>query len=159
MLVSGSDFYCGNSSGSPCQFALKNEISSVLNKYDRCAVRRDTSGAILYEDETIGNVTFELKGAITDGRHFSFSYDAEYPIWFLQLSCKGSYSSSGGTLTISGDINGYPISGGISMFSSGSLILDGETHFDISIDVTYTGTASRNGYSFDAPLIISHNYY
>lgn len=28
MLVSGDDFYCGNSSGSPCQFALKNQIPS-----------------------------------------------------------------------------------------------------------------------------------
>ena len=28
MLVSGSDFYCGNSSGSPCQFALKSQIPS-----------------------------------------------------------------------------------------------------------------------------------
>ena len=26
MLVSGSDFYCGNSSGSPCQLALKNQL-------------------------------------------------------------------------------------------------------------------------------------
>ena len=29
MLVSGNDFYCGNSSGSPCQFALKNQIPSA----------------------------------------------------------------------------------------------------------------------------------
>lgn len=29
MLVDGSDFYCGNSSGSPCQFALKNQIPSA----------------------------------------------------------------------------------------------------------------------------------
>ena len=28
MLVNGSDFYCGNSSGSPCQLALKNQIPS-----------------------------------------------------------------------------------------------------------------------------------
>ena len=28
MLVNGSDFYCGNSSGSPCQFALKSQIPS-----------------------------------------------------------------------------------------------------------------------------------
>ncbi len=28
MLVSGSDFYCGNSSGSLCQFALKSQIPS-----------------------------------------------------------------------------------------------------------------------------------
>nr|DAO30503.1 MAG TPA: hypothetical protein [Caudoviricetes sp.] len=31
MLVSGSDFYCGNSSGSPCQFALKNQIPSAYS--------------------------------------------------------------------------------------------------------------------------------
>lgn len=29
MLVSGNDFYCGNASGSPCQFALKNQIPSA----------------------------------------------------------------------------------------------------------------------------------
>ena len=29
MLISGSDFYCGNSSGSPCQFALKSQIPSA----------------------------------------------------------------------------------------------------------------------------------
>lgn len=29
MLVDGNDFYCGNSSGSPCQFALKNQIPSA----------------------------------------------------------------------------------------------------------------------------------
>ena len=28
MLVSGNDFYCGNSSGAPCQFALKSQIPS-----------------------------------------------------------------------------------------------------------------------------------
>ena len=28
MLVSGSDFYCGNSSGAPCQFALKSQVPS-----------------------------------------------------------------------------------------------------------------------------------
>lgn len=29
MLVDGSNFYCGNSSGSPCQLALKNQIPSA----------------------------------------------------------------------------------------------------------------------------------
>lgn len=29
MLVKDSDFYCGNSSGSPCQFALKSQIPSA----------------------------------------------------------------------------------------------------------------------------------
>lgn len=28
MLVNGSDFYCGNSDDSPCQFALKSQIPS-----------------------------------------------------------------------------------------------------------------------------------
>ena len=28
MLVSGSDFYCGNGNNSPCQFALKSQIPS-----------------------------------------------------------------------------------------------------------------------------------
>ncbi len=46
MLVNGSDFYCGNSSGSPCQFALKNQIPSqyVHPSSKQCNYSVDLSG-------------------------------------------------------------------------------------------------------------------
>ena len=45
MLVNGDDFYCGNSSGSPCQFALKNQIPSayVHPSTKQCNYSVDTS--------------------------------------------------------------------------------------------------------------------
>ena len=45
MLVNGSDFYCGNSSGSPCQFALKNQIPSqyVHPSTKQCSWTPDSS--------------------------------------------------------------------------------------------------------------------
>nr|DAO30549.1 MAG TPA: hypothetical protein [Caudoviricetes sp.] len=46
MLVNGSDFYCGNSSGSPCQFALKNQIPSAYThpSEKQCNYSVDLSG-------------------------------------------------------------------------------------------------------------------
>lgn len=46
MLVNGSDFYCGNSSGSPCQFALKSQIPSqyVHPTSKQCNYSVDLSG-------------------------------------------------------------------------------------------------------------------
>lgn len=46
MLVDGSDFYCGNSSGSPCQLALKNQIPSqyVHPSTKQCNYSVDLSG-------------------------------------------------------------------------------------------------------------------
>ncbi len=45
MLVSGSDFYCGNSSGSLCQFALKSQVPSqyVHPSTKQCNYSVDTS--------------------------------------------------------------------------------------------------------------------
>lgn len=45
MLVNGSDFYCGNSAGSPCQLALKNQIPSqyVHPSTKQCNYSVDTS--------------------------------------------------------------------------------------------------------------------
>ena len=46
MLVNGSDFYCGNSAGSPCQFALKSMIPSayVHPSTKQCNYSVDLSG-------------------------------------------------------------------------------------------------------------------
>nr|DAO30548.1 MAG TPA: hypothetical protein [Caudoviricetes sp.] len=46
LLVNGNDFYCGNSSGSPCQFALKSQIPSqyVHPSTKQCNYSVDLSG-------------------------------------------------------------------------------------------------------------------
>lgn len=46
MLVDGSDFYCGNSSSTPCQLALKNQIPSqyVHPSTKQCNYSVDLSG-------------------------------------------------------------------------------------------------------------------
>ena len=62
MLVSGDDFYCGNSSGSLCQFALKNQIPSayVHPSTKQCNYSIDTSQFVTQSDfnslkNSIGN--------------------------------------------------------------------------------------------------------
>lgn len=62
MLVSGSDFYCGNSMNSPCQLALKNQIPSqyVHPSTKQCNYSIDTSQFATASDlnslkNTIGN--------------------------------------------------------------------------------------------------------
>lgn len=62
MLVNGSDFYCGNSSGSPCQFALKSQIPSqyVHPSTKQCNYSIDTSQFASVSDlnslkNTVGN--------------------------------------------------------------------------------------------------------
>ena len=46
LLVNGNDFYCGNSSGSPCQFALKSQIPSAYThpSEKQCNYSVDLSG-------------------------------------------------------------------------------------------------------------------
>ena len=64
MLVNGSDFYCGNSSGSPCQFALKNQIPSayVHPSTKQCNYSVDLSG---YAKTTELN---SLKSSVSSGK-------------------------------------------------------------------------------------------
>lgn len=51
MLVKDSDFYCGNSLGSPCQLALKNQIPSayVHPSTKQCNYSVDLSGCARFE--------------------------------------------------------------------------------------------------------------
>ena len=52
LLVNGNDFYCGNSSGSPCQFALKSQIPSAYThpSEKQCNYSVDLSGYAKSED-------------------------------------------------------------------------------------------------------------
>lgn len=51
MLVSGNDFYCGNSSSTPCQLALKNQIPSqyVHPSTKQCNYSVDLSNCARFE--------------------------------------------------------------------------------------------------------------
>mgnify|MGYP004646875103 CR=1 FL=1 len=73
MLVSGSDFYCGNSSGSPCQFALKSQIPSqyVHPTTKQCNYSVDLSGYAKSSDlnslkTSVSNGKSLIASAITD---------------------------------------------------------------------------------------------
>ena len=64
MLVDGSDFYCGNSSGSPCQLALKNQVPSqyVHPSTKQCNYSVDLSG---YAKSSELN---SLKSSVSEGK-------------------------------------------------------------------------------------------
>ena len=161
MLVSGNDFYCGNSSDSPCQLALKNDISGLPNKYDRCFVFRDASGNALGEDIVLDDINFTVKGNGSQMRPFTFTYDSPYPIWFASVSTKSNgYSIHGGDIKLTIYVNNKSVtSSNWADGNSGGLTFNGEYHFEIQAVYEYTGRSSRDGYEYQGSLIFNHNYY
>lgn len=67
MLVNGSDFYCGNSSSTPCQLALKNQIPSayVHPSTKQCNYSVDLSGYALNSAVENLKSQIESKGSLT----------------------------------------------------------------------------------------------
>ena len=186
MLVSGNDFYCGNSTGSLCQFALKsqipsqyihpstkqcnysidtsqfvtqNELSGFPTKYSRVCVRRDSSGAIEQTSDEIGVLDFDFSGSRSDTKSFTFKYTSPYPIWFGTVQCSLSGSISGGSCTITGDINGNTLHCSSTFINSSDLSFNGENNFVVSITVAYKGTSYKHGISYNGKIIFTHNYY
>lgn len=64
MLVNGSDFYCGNSDNSPCQFALKSQIpSQYVHPFTKqCNYSVDLSGYAKTSDVE------SLKTSVSEGK-------------------------------------------------------------------------------------------
>ncbi len=186
MLVTGSDFYCGNSSGSPCQFALKNQIppayvhpstkqcsysvdtsqfalkSEGLNKYSRCNLCRNGAGEIMYTKVKVGTVDVSCRGTTPYSKSFTFNYTAPYPILYLSLTSdsKGvSYSRFGGD-GWSGNINGITINErDLQFWISNTEFSTPQTDFTISLSFSFAGTRYDSEYSGVSDIIICHNYY
>ena len=186
MIVDGSDFYCGNSSGSPCQFALKNQIppayvhpatkvcnysvdtsqfalkSEGLNKYSRCNLCRNGSGEIVYTDVNVGTVDVSCRGTTPYSKSFTFNYTAPYPIWYLVLTSnsKGvSYSRFGGD-GWSGNINGITIKeNNLTFYTDYTEFSTPQTDFTISLSFSFAGTRYDSEYSGQSDIIIRHNCY
>lgn len=84
MLVNGSDFYCGNSSGSPCQFALKSMIPSayVHPSTKQCNYSVDLSGYAKTSDlnslKTSVSSGKSLVAAAVTGKGVSTAADASF---------------------------------------------------------------------------------
>lgn len=161
LLVNGDDFYCGNSTNNLCQLALKNDLSGIPNKYDRCFVARDASGNALGEDIVLGDINFTVSGNNTQSRPFTFTYDSPYPIWFASVSIKSNgYAVHGGNITLTIVVN--EISKTASNWAEGTsdaLSFNGEYHFKISATYEYTGRSNRDGYTYQGSLIFNHSYY
>lgn len=179
LLVSGADFYCGNSSGSPCQLALKNQIPSqyihpatkqcnysidtsqfalknelpnisTLNNA-RYAVRRDVKGSILFTDAVgVGNVKVSYRGIPAKSKTFKFTYKSEYPVWYLRISSTGGGGTAGsGSHTFKCDINGKPFEFAGYSFSFSSGIIEFSGETEFTITIKSTYSGTADNSIFE----------
>ncbi len=121
MLVNGNDFYCGNSSSSPCQLALKNQIPSayVHPSTKQCNYSVDLSGyaksSELNSLKTSVSSGKSLVASAVTGKGVSTAADASFQtiadnINAIQSGFTGGWSAGSGYFNIStgdNDVSSY----------------------------------------------------
>ena len=143
MLVNGSDFYCGNSSGSPCQFALKNQIPSayVHPSTKQCNYSVDLSGYAKSSElnslkSSVSSGKSLVASAVT-GKGVSTAADASFQTIANNINAIQSPPNSSWYNTLMG------------LYPGGAMLVANSQHFSIveSPDsITYSGYTLKMDY-------------